>query len=157
MNNTKTLTAIAAILIAATLVVVAIFAATVTHSASAYYPKKGEKKDDGGNDNGNTVTTQINKNKGSASGFGTINDNEAQNIICTHPSEICDQSTPSVAAQEQTALEISGQGTGGGLRQNIFCPDVSHSGGLNVGKSIEVHIKLAVQMSCFYTTIFLDQ
>jgi hypothetical protein len=28
------------------------------------------------------------------------------------------------------ALEISGQGTGGGLRQNIFCPDVSRSGGL---------------------------
>jgi hypothetical protein len=105
------------------------FAATAMQSASAYYPKKGEKKDGGGNDNGNTITAQINKNKGSGSGFDPINDGEAQNIICTHPSAICEQSTPSIA-QEQMALEISGQGTGGGLRQNIFCPDASRSGGL---------------------------
>jgi hypothetical protein len=48
----------------AILIVGVTFAATAMQSASAYYPKKGEKKDGGGNDNGNTITAQINKNKG---------------------------------------------------------------------------------------------
>ena len=84
MNNTRTL-AIVAVLTAATLVVGVTFAAT--HSASAYYPKKDDKRDkkDGGNDNGNTITAQINKQKASQSGFDNTQEQEAENVICTHP------------------------------------------------------------------------
>jgi hypothetical protein len=39
-----------------------------------------------GNENGNTVTALAAKNKGFASGFDTSVDQEAQNVICTHPS-----------------------------------------------------------------------
>jgi hypothetical protein len=84
MNNTKTL-AIVAILTAATLVVGVTFAAT--HSASAYYQKKGDKGRDNGNENGNTVTAQINKQKGSVSGWDNDLEQEASNVICTHPGE----------------------------------------------------------------------
>ncbi len=84
MNNTRTL-AIVAVLTAATLVVGVTFAAT--HSALAYYPKKDDKRDkkDGGNDNGNTITAQINKQKASQSGFDNTQEQEAENVICTHP------------------------------------------------------------------------
>jgi hypothetical protein len=88
MNNTKTLAAIAAILIAATLVVGGTFAAT---SAFAYIKKgpqdnKKEARDNGsGNGNGNTITVEKCKNKGSASGFDTTLDQECENLICTHP------------------------------------------------------------------------
>jgi hypothetical protein len=87
MNNTKTL-AIVAILTAATLVVGVSFAAT--HSASAYYQKRGgDKKDDkrDGNANGNTVTIQEEKQKASVSGWDNTAEQEAQNVICTHPGE----------------------------------------------------------------------
>ena len=85
MNNTRTVSAIAAILMAATLVVGGTFAAT--HSALAYLPQKDDKKDkkDGGNGNGNTVTIQANKQKASQSGWDNTQEQEGQNTICTHP------------------------------------------------------------------------
>jgi hypothetical protein len=89
MNNTKTKTlAIVAVLTAATLVVGLTFAAT-THSASAAYGKddKKDKARDGGNENGNTVTILKAQNKGSASGWDTSVDQEAENLICTHPGD----------------------------------------------------------------------
>ena len=85
MNNTRTVSAIAAILMAATLVVGGTFAAT--HSALAYLPQKDDKRDkkDGGNNNGNTVTAQINSQSATQSGFDNTQEQEAQNTICTHP------------------------------------------------------------------------
>src|SRR6187200_3015181 len=105
MNNTRTL-AIVAVLTAATLVVGLTVAATITTSASAGGKRYGQdsyKKDgqdtynkgtrDNGNDggsgnrNGNTVTILKAENKGSASGWDTKVNQEAENLICTHPSE----------------------------------------------------------------------
>ena len=95
MNNTKTL-AIVAVLTAATLVVGLTFAATAAHSASAYIQKKpghddekDKARDGGGNGNGNTVTIEKAQNKGFASGWDTSVDQEAENLICTHPSSAC--------------------------------------------------------------------
>jgi hypothetical protein len=84
MSNTKILT-IVAVLSAATLVVGVTFAATSANSAFAY--KRGDKERD--NDNGNTITALIAKNKGYASGFDTSVEQEASNVICTHPSDEC--------------------------------------------------------------------
>jgi hypothetical protein len=92
MNNTRTL-AIVAVLTAATLVIGVTFAATTTPSAFA--AKKGDhgkdkkqdpKARDGGND-GNTVTVQVNKQKGSQSGHDNSFEQSATNVICTHPGE----------------------------------------------------------------------
>ncbi len=94
MNNTKTL-AIVAVLIAATLVIVGVtFAATTPTASAAYGHKKGgnDKKDkerDNGSANGNTDTVQIEKQKASVSGFDNTAEQEAQNLICTHPSSTC--------------------------------------------------------------------
>jgi hypothetical protein len=95
MNNTRTL-AIVAILTAATLVVGVTFAAA-THSAFAYKKDNGkDRKDmkgkdarDNGKENGNTVTVQADKQKASVSGFDNTAEQEAQNLICTHPSSTC--------------------------------------------------------------------
>src|SRR4051812_18524102 len=88
MSNTKTSLAIVAVLTAATLVVGLTVAATA-HSVYAAYGKddKKDKARDGGNENGNTITALIAKNKGSASGFDTSVNQEAENTICTHPGE----------------------------------------------------------------------
>jgi hypothetical protein len=89
MNNTKTSLAIVAVLTAATLVVGLTVAATA-HSVYAAYgkdDKKDNKARDGGNENGNTVTVLKSKNFGSASGFDTSVNQEADNLICTHPGE----------------------------------------------------------------------
>jgi hypothetical protein len=83
MNNTKTLTAIAAILIAATLVVGATFAAT---PAFAYQKKGGVQEN---SKNGNTVTIQAAKQNARESGFENVQGQEASNLICTHPSASC--------------------------------------------------------------------
>jgi hypothetical protein len=82
MNNTKTLTAIAAILIAATLVV---GGTLVSSTAFAYKKKVG-----GGQENskdGNTVTIQKCKQDGGVSGFDNTAEQECQNVICTHPGD----------------------------------------------------------------------
>ncbi len=96
MNNTRTL-AIVAVLTAATLVVGVTFAATSTPSAFAYKKDNGkDRKDNKGkdgrdnrNENGNTVTIQANKQRGSVSGFDNSLEQEAQNVICTHPDDTC--------------------------------------------------------------------
>jgi hypothetical protein len=80
MNNTATL-AIAAIL-AATLVV-GVALATMTTTA-AFASSKGD-----GYQNGNTDTALQAQNKGFASGFDTVVNQEAENTICTHPSTSC--------------------------------------------------------------------
>jgi hypothetical protein len=104
MNNTKTL-AIVAVLTAATLVV-GLTVAAATPSAFAGGNKerqdkymKGEQdgykkgKQTNGNDgakaNGNTVTVQAAKQHGIVSGFDNTAEQEAQNVICTHPSSTC--------------------------------------------------------------------
>jgi hypothetical protein len=81
MNNTKTLAAIAAILIAGTLVVAGTLAATSATSAFAYQKKRGQD----GSKNGSTVTIQACKQKGSVSGHDNTLGQECQNVICTHP------------------------------------------------------------------------
>jgi hypothetical protein len=90
MNNTKTL-AVVAVLMAATLVVGTFVTVATTQSAFAYAkkPRQDDNKktrDNGsGNRNGNTVTIEECKNRGSASGFDTALDQECENVICTHP------------------------------------------------------------------------
>ena len=85
MINTRTL-AIVAVLTAATLVVGVTFAATSAHSAFAF-KKRGDKERD--NSDGNTVTAQINAQKGYVSGFDNSLEQEASNVICTHPHDEC--------------------------------------------------------------------
>jgi hypothetical protein len=83
MNNTKTLAAIAAILIAGTLVVAGTLAATTATSAFASIQKKRGQEN---SKDGNTVTIQKCKQDGSVSGFDNTAEQECQNAICTHPS-----------------------------------------------------------------------
>jgi hypothetical protein len=78
MNNTRTL-AIVAVLTAATLVV----GLTVSATSAAFAFKKGQDN----SKDGNTVTVQASKQKGSVSGFDNDLDQEATNVICTHPGE----------------------------------------------------------------------
>jgi hypothetical protein len=85
MNNTKTI--LAAIFIAATLVVAGTFAATTTQSAFASFPKKDNKKDGGGNNNGNTITIQKCKQAATQSGWDNDQEQECENVICTHPGQ----------------------------------------------------------------------
>jgi hypothetical protein len=110
MNNT-TISAIAAVLMAATLVLGGTLAATSAQSAFAYQNKRGhdDSKD------GNTVTIQATKQKGSVSGFDNTAEQEAQNVICTHPGENATCTSEGAAA--------GGGGGGGGNDDNIVCPD----------------------------------
>jgi hypothetical protein len=97
-NTTRTLAIVVLMLTAVTLVVGAITAPS-TQSAYAY-----QKKDNGkGNANGNTVTIEECKNRGSASGFDTAVDQECENLICTHPGEnaTCVQEGAVAAAVQQ--------------------------------------------------------
>ena len=82
MNNTKRNLSLVAIFMAATLVV-GTFALTTTTTATTQ-TAFAYKKDSG---NGNTVTIEECKNRGSASGFDTALDQECENLICTHPGE----------------------------------------------------------------------
>jgi hypothetical protein len=97
MNNTKTLTAVSAILIAATLVVGGTLAST---TAFAYQQKKGGSQEN--SKNGNTVTIEECKNKGSASGFDTALNQECANLICTHPGNNATCTQEGAAAPQQT-------------------------------------------------------
>src|SRR5204863_8145120 len=95
--------AIAAILMAATLIVGGTFSATTAQSAFAYQKKKVGGTQDRGSKNGNTVTIEECKNRGSASGFDTATDQECENLICTHPGNnaTCVQEGAAVAAVQQ--------------------------------------------------------
>jgi len=88
MSNTtkKTSTVIiVAIFMAATLVVGIGTTLAVTTTQSAY--AAGGKKDNGkgGNGNGNTITIQKCKQEASESGFDNDQEQECENLICTHP------------------------------------------------------------------------
>ena len=77
-----TLAAIVLIFTAATLVVGAGTFTTTEQSAYAY------KKDNGkGNGNGNTVTIQKCKQAAIQSGWDNTQEQECENLICTHPGE----------------------------------------------------------------------
>jgi hypothetical protein len=105
MNNTKRTLAIVAILTAATLVV-GLTVAAATPSAFAGGNKERQDKNmkggqgdykkarqtngnDGAKANGNTLTVQAAKQHGIVSGFDNALEQEAQNLICTHPSSTC--------------------------------------------------------------------
>ena len=146
MNNTRTL-AIVAVLTAATLVVGLTVAATMTPPAFAWkkerqdkYVKRGQDgskkgtRDNqtrdssngggSGNENGNTVTVLAAKNKGFASGFDTSLDQEAQNVICTHPAPSnCNDVEDEVSPTDQTD-ENSGVGADPDTPQppGVVCP-----------------------------------
>jgi hypothetical protein len=94
MNNTKRTLAIFAILMATTLVVGTFATVAAAHPVFSYYQKKPvqdskkyQARHNGSenNKNGNTVTAQINKQKATQSGFDNTQEQEAQNLICTHP------------------------------------------------------------------------
>jgi hypothetical protein len=117
MNNTKTL-AIVAVLMAATLVVGTFATVATTQFAFAYAKRPvqdGKKtRDDGsGNSkNGNTVTIEECKNRGSASGFDTATNQECENLICTHPGDnaTCVQEgavSAAAAAAPQTPIKLT--------------------------------------------------
>jgi hypothetical protein len=82
---------------------------TSTHSAFAYAKKKdnGER-----NDNGDTVTVLTATNRGSASGFDTAVNQEASNLICTHPANnaTCSHETEGVAL---ASASVPGAGSNG--------------------------------------------
>jgi hypothetical protein len=111
MNNTTTTTtrtkrnlALAAVFVAVTLVVGTLATTTNTIATTGQSAYPYSKKDNGkGNDNGNTVTIEECKNRGSASGFDTALDQECENLICTHPGEnaTCVQEGAAVAAVQQ--------------------------------------------------------
>jgi hypothetical protein len=85
MNNIKKRNlALVAVFMAATLVVGTFATTRLTQTALAYSQKK---KGDDNSRNGNTVTIEDCKNKGSASGFDTATNQECENLICTHPGE----------------------------------------------------------------------
>jgi hypothetical protein len=90
-NTTKTRTlAIVAVLMAATLVVgtFAVTTTVTTQTAFGYPQKKDNKKDgSGGNDNGNTITIQKCKQAAIQSGWDNDQEQECENLICTHPGE----------------------------------------------------------------------
>jgi hypothetical protein len=93
MNNTitKRNLALAAVIMAATLVVGVTLATTTTiatQSALAYLQKKDDnKKDANGNNNGNTITIQKCKQAAIQSGWDNDQEQECENLICTHPGE----------------------------------------------------------------------
>ena len=110
MNNTTTtkrttLTAIVAIFMTATLVVgtFAVTTTTLTQTTLAYSQKK---KDNGkGNDNnGNTITIQKCKQAATQSGWDNDQEQECENVICTHPGEnaTCTQEGARVVVAVQT-------------------------------------------------------
>jgi hypothetical protein len=130
MTNTRTL-AIVAVLTAATLVVgLTVAAATPSAFAGGYkerhdkYMKGGQdgyKKgkqtngNDGANANGNTVTVQTNAQKGKVSGHDNTLEQEAQNLIFTHPSSTCvSEGSDSNATDTTDNIDGSGGGGGGG-------------------------------------------
>jgi hypothetical protein len=146
MNNTTNLT-IAAILVAATLVVGTLGSiSTIAQPALAAYGHKkvGSQDNNSRNSkNGNTVTIEECKNKGSASGFDTATNQECENLICTHPGEnaTCTEegvrsiSTPTpTPTPTPTTIQVSGQGERG---QNV-CPD---------GTSLAASITFSVQQN----------
>jgi hypothetical protein len=87
MNNTTTKRnlAITAIFMAATLVIGTLATTTTVATTALAYLQK--KKGDENSKNGNTVTIQKCKQVASESGFDNNQEQECENLICTHPGE----------------------------------------------------------------------
>jgi hypothetical protein len=90
-------------LTAATLVAVGAFTTTTGQSAYAYQQKKDNGK---GNGNGNTVTIQKCKQAAIQSGWDNQQEEECENLICTHPGQnaTCVQEEVVGAAAAQPAV-----------------------------------------------------
>jgi hypothetical protein len=65
-----------------------------------------------GNQNGNTVTILKADNRGSASGFDTAVNQEADNTICTHPSTNCISEVSETPVVNNTSSSDDGDGHG---------------------------------------------
>jgi hypothetical protein len=108
--------------------IVGAFATTMTISSAAfaYQGKKKGAQDNGSRNskNGDTVTIEECKNRGSASGFDTALDQECQNLICTHPGNnaTCSQEGVVVTPTPTQTIQVSGQGEG-----ENFCPRATTS------------------------------
>jgi hypothetical protein len=95
MNNTTRTLAIAAILAATLALGTFATTTTTTQSAFAYLQKKGPQQDNNrgardngkGNGNGNTITIQECKQAATQGGFDNDQEQECENLICTHPGE----------------------------------------------------------------------
>jgi hypothetical protein len=89
MNNTTTtnLTAIVAILMAATLVVGTFAVSATTQSTALAYQQKKRGGSQDSSKNANTITLQKCKQLASGSGFDNTEEQECENLICTHPGE----------------------------------------------------------------------
>ena len=126
MNNTKTLTAIVAILIAATLVVGGTLASSTT-TAFAYQQKKGGSQEN--SKNGNTVTIQKCKQRGSVSGFDNTAEQECENLICTHPGNNATCTQEGVISTPTSTSTPTPQPTGTLLLKKICtnCEDIVFS------------------------------
>jgi hypothetical protein len=117
MNNTTTTKrnlTIAAIFIVAILVV-GVGTLAVTSAQSAFAFKKGTR-DNGNSQNGNTVTIQKCKQAAIQSGWDNDQEQECENLICTHPGEnaTCVQEgvvTPTPTTTTTTRVTGQGEGT----------------------------------------------
>jgi hypothetical protein len=113
-----------AILMATTLVVGLTVAATITPSVFA-----SQKRQDISSKNGNTNTLQKCKQAATESGFDNTEEQECQNLICTHPDENATCTQEGAAAAETpvtppvtlpTTREVCvGAGTGPGFLYNV--------------------------------------
>jgi hypothetical protein len=111
MNNTKTktLSAIAVILITAALVVGGTLAAMTPSTAFAFKKKPGHDdnkkgaRDNGNSRNGNTITIQKCKQKAYQSGWDNTQEQECGNTICTHPGA----NATCVSEQEQAVTPVT--------------------------------------------------
>jgi Prealbumin-like fold domain len=115
MNNTTTrgtLTAIVVLIFAAG----SLLAITTTSTPSTIfaYAKKGTQDNGNVNNNGNTDTIQAARQGAGECGFDVTQEQESQNVICTHPKEnaTCSQegvtSTPSISIPTPTPQPTTG-------------------------------------------------
>jgi hypothetical protein len=89
MNNTATRTLSAIVVLIFTAVTLVVGGALAATPSAFAYMKKGAQNNENANANGNTVTAQITKQYGKVSGHTNTVVQEAQNVICTHPSATC--------------------------------------------------------------------
>ena len=109
MNNTTTTKrtlSLVAILMAATLVI-GTFATTTIGTTQAAFAYSQKNKGDDNSRNGNTVTIQKCKQAATQSGFDNNQEQECENLICTHPGEnaTCVQEGAAAAAPVKLTCE----------------------------------------------------
>jgi hypothetical protein len=142
MNNTtrRNLT-IVAVFIAASLVVGTFAATPTTQTALAYQKKKDNGK---GNGNGNTITIQKCEQAAIQSGWDNDQEQECENLICTHPGEnatcVSEGAVSAAAEATPTTIQVSGQGEG-----ENFCPRAIGSIPASITFSVQQNVGGAVQ------------